>query len=171
LYGQQQAPQHLAWHETLEMHELAALQAHCLMDFKMALPGVQDAALRGLYTEAIQGIQQNLRDLTPFYTKAPVPPSAGGARSATGDARADMTAFYAGKLLSFAKSAVRNYAIGITETATPALRETFQRHLLKAIQLHGKVFAFMYQHGYYPAYELDKLLANDLKMARQALSI
>jgi hypothetical protein len=70
LYTHQQATGHLAWHETMEMHELAAMQAHCLMDFKMQLPNVQDPTLRGLYTEAIHGIEQNLRELVPLYQHA-----------------------------------------------------------------------------------------------------
>jgi spore coat protein F len=164
LYAHSQAAGHLAWHETMEMHELAAMQAHGLMDFKMQLPNVQDPTLRGLYTETIHGVEQNLRELVPFYPLAPVAPAPGGTR-------ADLTAFYAGHLLNFAKNSVRNYAIGITETATPSLRETFQRHLIKAVQLHGKVFYFMLQRGYYPAYQLDRLLANDLKMVNQAMSM
>lgn len=33
---------HLAWHETLEMHELAAFQANHLTAFKMHLPDIKD---------------------------------------------------------------------------------------------------------------------------------
>ncbi|MBW5447091.1 spore coat protein [Cohnella sp. CFH 77786] len=145
------------------MHELVASQANHLTGFKMHLPNVQDPALKALYTEAIQGTEQNLRDLLPYYPMAPKAEM----RAAKG---ADMTAFFAGHLLGYAKSAVRNYAIAITETATPALRETFQKHLLKAIQLHGKTFAFMHERGLYPAYQLDRLLANDQKSAQAALS-
>ncbi|KIL36385.1 spore coat protein [Cohnella kolymensis] len=165
-YERQPRP-HLAWHETLEMHELVAMQASNLMDFKMNLPKVQDPALRGLYSEAIQGMQQNLSELLPFYSKAPVPPKP----PVRDMPPADLTPFFSGHLLGFAKSAVRNYAIAITETATPALRDTFQRQLLRAIQLHGKVFYFMLERGYYPAYNLQQLLGNDVKMAQKAMSM
>lgn len=165
-YGRQPRP-HLAWHETLELHELVAMQANTLMDFKMNFPKIQDPALRGLYSEAIQGVQQNLKDLLPFYSLAPVPPRPPAREMPP----ADLTAFFSGHLLVFAKNAVRNYAIAITETATPALRETFQRHLLKATQLHGKVFYYMLERSYYPSYNLEQLLGNDLKMAQKAISM
>jgi spore coat protein F len=164
LYDDFRAKQHLAWHETLEMHELVAYQANHLMAFKMQLPNVQDPALRGLYAEAIQGTEQNLRDLIPYYPMAPKVETRAGAG-------ADLTAFYAGHLLGYCKTAVRNYAAAITETATPSLRETFQNHLLKAIQLHGKVFNFMYERGLYPAYHWDQLLAGNVKMAQAALTM
>lgn len=47
--------------------------------------------------------------------------------------------FYAGDLLGLAKTSVRNYAIAITETATPRLREVLTRQINSAIQLHAQV--------------------------------
>ncbi|MNC18113.1 Spore coat protein F precursor [compost metagenome] len=82
-----------------------------------------------------------------------------------------MTGFYSGLLLGFAKTAVRSYAIGITETATPKLRETLQKQLNAAILLHGKIFYFMLERGLYPAYDLPKLLSNDVATANKALSL
>ncbi|GIQ71175.1 spore coat protein F [Xylanibacillus composti] len=161
--NRQSHQQHLAWHETLEMHELVAYQANHLVNFKMNRNDVKDPQLKGLYAEAIQGIESNLQDLLGYYPQAPT-----AMRKSAGD---EMTAFYAGQLLGFAKTAVRNYAIAITETATPQLRETFHKHLDKAIQLHGKVFAFMYERGLYPSYQLDQLLAADVKNAKNALSL
>jgi spore coat protein F len=163
LYEQQRQSRHLAWHETMETHELVAFQANHLMAFKMHIPNVMEPALRGLYAEAIHGLEQNVRELLPFYPFAPVQTRA--------VSPGDLTAFYAGHLLGFAKTAVRNYAIAITETATPSLRETFTRQLIRAIELHGKIFYFMLGHGLYPAYNLDQLLANDVKMAQKALSM
>ncbi|GGG04068.1 hypothetical protein GCM10010912_56040 [Paenibacillus albidus] len=83
----------------------------------------------------------------------------------------DLTAFYAGQLLGFAKTAVRSYAIGITETATPQLRETLQKQLNAAIALHAKVFYFMLERGLYPSYDLPKLLSNDVVIANKAISM
>jgi len=156
-------PAHLAWHETLEMHELTAFQANHLMAFKMHIGDVRDPQLKALYAEAIQSLEHNLKDLLQFYPQAPMATRKG--------AEGDLTAFYAGHLLGFAKTAVRNYAIAITETATPQLRETFQRHLNEAIALHGKVFYFMLERGLYPSYHLEQLLAGDVKNANQALSM
>jgi spore coat protein F len=131
---QRPAQQHLAWHESLEMHELVAFQANHLMTSKMQLPKVQDPTLRELYMECIDGLQQNLRELIPYYQQA----------SATGTRK------------------------GEDESQRPT---SVEKQLLNAIQLHGKVFYFMYQRGYYPAYQFDKILANDLKMAHTAMSM
>jgi spore coat protein F len=166
-------PQHLAWHETLELHEVVATLAHQLIAFKMQLANVQDPTLRGLYTEAIRGLEQDMRDLLPYYEKAPIPTMRSDSRepnhlTPTG---VDLTAFYARNLLGFFKSATRNYAAVITETATPSLREMFQRHLQNAIKMHTKVFNFMLERDYYPVYDLDRLLASDLRNAKAALSM
>lgn len=93
-----QNPRHLAWHETLEIHELTAFQANNLMGFKMSLHDIKDPELHGLYTEAINGVEQNLRELLPYFSQAPT-----GTRSLSG---ADLTAYYAGHLLGFAKTSV-----------------------------------------------------------------
>lgn len=156
--------QHLAWHETLEMHELTAFQSNQLTLFKMVVNDVLNPQLHQLYLEAIQTIEQNLTELLQFYPLAPE-----GTRKSGKEM--DMTAFYAGLLLGFAKTSVRSYAIGITETATPQLRQTLQKQLNGAIQLHAKVFQFMLEHGFYPSYDLPKLLSNDVAMANKAISL
>ncbi|OMG51142.1 spore coat protein [Paenibacillus macerans] len=154
--------EHLAWHETLELHELVASQSANLAAFKKKLPMVMDPELKALYAETIKTLEHNIRELLKFYPLAP-----GMARNVS----PDMTGFDAANLLGFAKASVRNYANAITETATPQLKETFQKHLLGAIALHTKIFNFMYQHGYYPAYNLEELLAHDVQMANQALNM
>jgi spore coat protein F len=163
LYPEQRQKQHLAWHETMEIHELVAFQSNSLMDLKMNISNIKDPALRGLYADAIKGIEQNLKELLPYFQLAPVP-----TRNVSPD---DLTAFFAAHLLICAKTSVRNYAIAITETATPSLRATLQKHLLKAIELHSKVFYFMLERNYYPSYNLDQLLANDAKNALTALQM
>ncbi|MGG6313390.1 spore coat protein [Paenibacillus macerans] len=144
----------------MELHELVAFQSTHLAVFKKKLPTIQDPALKNLYAETIKALEQNLRELLKFYPMAPSMPRNAGP---------DMTAVEAATLLGFLKTAVRSYAIAITETATPQLRETFQKQLLGAISLHAKVFHFMHQHGHYPAYNLEQLLAHDVKMANSAL--
>lgn len=121
--------------------------------------------------ETIRSLKQNTLDLLPFYKKAPIPMmhSDNHEMYSSKLIGVDLTAFYAGKLLIFAKNAVCNYAVAITETATPSLCERFQSHLQKAIKLHAKVFNFMLERSYYPAYHLDQLLANNLKNANAAL--
>lgn len=154
---------YLAWHETLELHELVAYQTVHLVSFKKKLPTVQDPALKALYTETIKAVEHNIRDLLKYYPQAPVPTRE--------HEELDVIAAESAMLLGFAKTAVRNYAIAITETATPQLRETLSKHLNACIALHAKVFYFMLERGYYPSYNLEQLLANDVKMAHTALSL
>lgn len=157
-------PNHLAWHETLELHELTAFQANGLMKMKQSLPQIEDPTLKALYTEAINGVETHLRELLAFYPKAP------GAQQLRAD-KDPMTGFYAGDLLGMAKTLVRNYAIAITETATPELRQVFAKHLSHAINLHAKTFNFMYARSFYPAYNFERLLENDVQLANRALSM
>lgn len=156
------SPGHLAWHETLELHELTAFQANALVGFKSKLGAIPDPALKALYAEAIRNVETNLRELLRFYPQAPSPQHRKSAMP-------EPAAAEAGQLLGFAKTSVRNYAIAITETATPQLRETFRKQLLLAIGLHEKVFNYMYERGMYPAYDLGQLLANDVRNANAAL--
>lgn len=51
------------------------------------------------------------------------------------------------------------------------LRKTFLKHLLKAIDTHEKVFHYMHERGYYPAYDLNQLLHNDVRNANKAISM
>ncbi|WP_010271939.1 spore coat protein [Paenibacillus senegalensis] len=154
---------HLAWHETLEMHELVAFQSNGLMGFKMDIHHVTDPQLKKLYEQTIRALEQNLRELLPYYQYAP---SVSQSRNDQ-----DLTAFYAMRLLIFTKTAVRNYAIAITETATPSLRELLQKQLNQAIQLHADIYYFMYSRGLYPSYNLNQLLQNDQQIAKQALQL
>ncbi|SEI14280.1 spore coat protein F [Halobacillus karajensis] len=157
------SPQHLAWHETLEIHELVAFQSVGLMKIKMAYSEVNDPALKVLYSNAINGLSTNLRDLLKFYPLMPT-------RKQEDQVRVDQTAFYSGDLLALFKTGIRNYAIAISETATPSLRNVLQQHLNRTIQMHADVYSFMYQRGYYPSYNLTELLENDQDLAKQALS-
>ncbi|WP_077617620.1 spore coat protein [Bacillus sinesaloumensis] len=152
----------LAWHETLELHELVAFQSIGLMKLKDAIGKVKEKELKELYRQTIRDLEANLNELMAFYKMAP--------RSEVDERRLDPV-FYAGDLLAFAKTSVRNYAIAITETATPQLRNVFSKHLQKAIECHARVFNYMYKHGYYPSYDFEKLLANDVTLARKALSM
>lgn len=155
-------PNHLAWHETLEIHELVAAQAIGLMKCKKAYADITDSALKSLYKDAIEGLTANIRELIMFYPMT--------ARSQhDDDFRNNENPFFAGDLLVFMKASVRNYAIAITETATPALRDVLKQHLNNAIDLHAKIFHYMYEKGQYPAYDLDELLQNDVNLASKAL--
>ena len=160
---EQRQPKHLAWHETLEIHELVAFQSIGLMKLKKSLPEITDPTLKNLYNEAIQGLSKNITDLLKFYPLAP--------RSEEEDEeiREDLLPFYAGDLLALFKTSVRNYSIAITETATPAVRNVLKQHLLAAIDTHAKAYSFMYSRGLYPSYNFEKLLQDDVRVANKAL--
>ncbi|CAH0346817.1 spore coat protein [Bacillus sp. CECT 9360] len=159
----QHNPRTLAWHETLELHELVAFSSIGLMKVKKGLKEIKDDALERIYLQTIQDLEKNLQELLQFYPYAPKPGESDEYRM-YGDG------FLAGDLLAFAKSSVRNYAVAITETATPMLREVLKKQLNGAVKVHERIFNYMYQKGLYPAYDLNKLLENDVKLARKALS-
>ncbi|WP_072332973.1 MULTISPECIES: spore coat protein [unclassified Paenibacillus] len=148
----------------MELHELVAFQTNYLMGFKMNAPHIKNPELKELYMNAIQGLEQNLKELLNYFPLAPVT----GMRAMPDD---DATAFYAAHLLIFAKTAVRNYAIAITETATPNLRQLLQKQLNQTIKLHGDAYQFMYTRGLYPSYDLNLLLKNDQKNANSAIKL
>ncbi|MBD3110179.1 spore coat protein [Bacillus sp. AGMB 02131] len=151
----------LAWHETLEIHELVAFQSNALMDLKMSIKKIQDSELKQLYADSIQALENNLKELIPFYNFAP---------EVRGEER-NNDPFYAGNILGMSKTAVRNYAAAITETATPELRNVFKNHLNNAVDWHANVFNYIYKKGLYPAYDLKQLLQNDVNNATKALQM
>ncbi|MBT2657278.1 spore coat protein [Bacillus sp. ISL-18] len=155
----------LAWHETLELHELVAFQSLGLMKLKMSINKVTDSELRELYRLCIQDLEKNLNELLKYY------PSAQGYQAREEEEVREDIGFFAGDLLALSKTMVRNLSVAITETATPALRRTFTNQLMGAIHGHERVFNYMHKHGYYPAYDLGLLLGHDIENAQKALKM
>ena len=153
----------LAWHETLELHELVAFQSVGLMKLKMSIKMVTDPELKELYRLYIQDLEKNLNELLKYY------PSAQGYQTREEEEVREDIGFFAGDLLALSKTMVRNLSVAITETATPALRRTFTHQLMGAIQGHERVFNYMHKHGYYPSYDLGLLLGHDIENAQKAL--
>lgn len=154
----------LAWHETLEVHELVAYQSLGLMKLKKMLPKVSDPNLKKIYEMTIKDMEKNLRELLSFYPDMP-----GGEER--GEFKTEHSEMHAGDLLVLLKTAVRNYAIAITETATPALRKVLVSQMQKAIMGHERIFNYMYEKDLYPAYDLNKLLEADQMNAKKALKM
>jgi spore coat protein F len=154
---------YLAWHETLELHELVAFNSIGLMKLKRGIKEIQDNNLKGIYQQTIKELEMNVKELLQFYPQAPHPNNSSEYRNAD--------SFLAGDLLAFAKTAVRNYGIAITETATPALRGVLKKQLNQAINCHERIFSYMYNNGLYPSYNLNELLQNDMMLAKKALSM
>lgn len=154
----------LAWHETMELHEIVAFQSVGLMKLKMSIKKVTDPELKELYKKYIYELEANLKELLKFY------PNAQGYHERDEDVRED-TGFFAGDLLGFSKTLVRNLSAAVTETATPALRKVFTHQLTAAIHGHERVFNYMHKHGYYPAYDLGVMLGHDIENAHRALKM
>ncbi len=74
-------------------------------------------------------------------------------------------------LLMSAKAGVRNYAVAITETATPSVRKTLKAQLQKAIDLHEKIATYMIENEMYHAYDVEEQVEHDLKKADIALEL
>lgn len=162
----QNQPNHLAWHETLEIHELIAFQSVGLMKLKDSYTNISDPTLKNLYKQAIEGLSGNIEELLKFLSMAPTP----NTRSSDFDfERNNSNDYYIGDLLTLFKSGIKNYAVAITETATPALRATLKAQLTRSIDLHAKIFNYMQNEDMYPAYDLEQLLKNDTELARKAL--
>ncbi|MBA4494792.1 spore coat protein [Paenactinomyces guangxiensis] len=154
----------LAWHETLELHELVAFQSSSLIQLKRTIRSIEDPELRSIYRQSIRTLEKNISELLRFYPSAP-------SVSHSDSYEEQENIRFAGTLLGMTKSLIRNYALAITETATPALRDTFTRQLNRSIPLHAQAFNYLYRKGAYPAYNLEELLANDRRSAAQALRI
>ncbi len=154
----------LAYHETLELHELVAMESNMLMTLKKEVGNVPNQELKNLYTATIKVLQRYIKDLLVFFPKAP---------TRTEDEQRDSlgVGYYAGNILIPVKTLIRTYAIAITETATPVLRRTLVNQLNGMIDLHAQIFSFMSKNGLYPAYDMKKLIDNDVKNANKAIDM
>lgn len=56
-------------------------------------------------------------------------------------------------LLMSAKTGIKLYAVAATESATPELRATFERHLFEAIEMHAKMTEYAMERGFYHPYD------------------
>jgi spore coat protein F len=158
----QRQQHHLAWHETLELHEIVAFQSIGLMKLKKSIGKITCPTLKGIYATTIKELEANLQELLKFYSMVP---------RIHMDSKDPEKLFYAGDLLTFLKAGVRNFAVAITETATPQLREVLAKQLQAAVNAHARIYNYMYQRGYYPSYNLEELLSNDVMMANKAMEM
>lgn len=70
-----------------------------------------------------------------------------------------------------AKSAVRNYAIALTETTSKEVREVLKKQLREAIKTHEAITNYMMKNGFYNAYNLQEQYKLDNKTAETALNL
>ncbi|WP_400246853.1 spore coat protein [Niallia sp. JL1B1071] len=165
-YQEEFRGKHLAWHETLEIHELTAAQSTSLLKLKETVGEISDSELKDLYIQSINSLSANITELLDFY---PMTPREDNDNETIGF-RNEKTPFQAGDLLGMYKASIKNYATALTETATPALRKILKKHLDHSIDFHAKVFHFMHKNKLYPAYNIHELLQNDVNMAKKALN-
>lgn len=74
-------------------------------------------------------------------------------------------------LLIAAKSGIKSYALAITETATPEVRNLLKQQLEEAITLHEQISTYMINKGYYHPYDTEKQAQMDLNTAETALNL
>lgn len=74
-------------------------------------------------------------------------------------------------MLLSAKSAVRTYAIALTETATPKVHKVLKAQLDIAIETHQKIAAYMIDNEMYHPYDLNEQVEHDQKKAETALEL
>jgi similar to spore coat protein len=74
-------------------------------------------------------------------------------------------------LLFSAKTAVRNYAIAVTEAATPEVRAILRKHLEEEIAMHEKISTYMMARGHYHAYNVGEQIQLDMRNAETALNL
>jgi similar to spore coat protein len=77
----------------------------------------------------------------------------------------------ASDFLISSKSAVRNLAFAITETATPELKTSLREQLRNAVETHAKITDFMTANGYYHPNHLGDQINVRLQDAHTALNL
>ncbi|MFB7139683.1 spore coat protein [Gottfriedia sp. NPDC056225] len=154
----------LAWHETLELHEIVATTTYFLFKLKTNIKNVSDAGLKELYKTSITTFENNLRDLLKFMTNITI-----GERDAASDKLA--SEMNAEDLLSATKVLTKMYANALTETATPDLNNTFVKQLVAVNNLHTQIFTYLSKQGQYSVYNINKLIENDAKKAMDVLKM
>lgn len=74
-------------------------------------------------------------------------------------------------LLISAKSGVRNYAMAITETVNPEIKNTLVRHLEEAIDLHEQISDFMMEKNWVIPWDMDEQTQVNVKNMQTALKL
>lgn len=70
-----------------------------------------------------------------------------------------------------AKSAVRNYAMAVTECATPEFKAVLAKQLDEAIDAHETIVNYMVKQGWYHPYNVNEQIQLDLQNIQTALNI
>ncbi len=74
-------------------------------------------------------------------------------------------------LLLGSKAAIQNYAVALTETVTPEVKETLHRQLDCAIENHEKITNYMISKGYYNVYNPQEQSKIDMTASDKVMSL
>ncbi|MBY0083983.1 spore coat protein [Brevibacillus sp. M2.1A] len=69
------------------------------------------------------------------------------------------------------KSGVRNYAMALTETGTPEIKEILTKQLEEAIDLHEKISLYMIERGWYHPWNITEQIQLDQQNIQTALNL
>ena len=70
-----------------------------------------------------------------------------------------------------AKTGIKNYALALSETYNPEVREMLRTHLNKAIDTHQEITDYMVSKGYYHPQNVQEQLKVDLQATDTALNL
>lgn len=74
-------------------------------------------------------------------------------------------------MLIAAKSGIKNYAVAISECATPEVRDVLRKQLDTAIQTHEQISNYMISRGMYHAYNVNEQIQMDITNAKTAINM
>jgi similar to spore coat protein len=73
--------------------------------------------------------------------------------------------------LTSSKNGVINYAVALTETTSPKIREVLKDQLRHAIATHTTISNYMMKKGYYNAYDIQEQFKVDMEITETALTL
>ena len=69
------------------------------------------------------------------------------------------------------KTAIKNYAAALAETATPEVRDALRRQFDAAVGMHERITNYMMNKGYYHAYNPQEQRRVDMKAADTVMGL
>lgn len=72
-------------------------------------------------------------------------------------------------MLLAAKAGIKNYALALTETTSPEVRNVLRKHMEDAITAHENISTYMVNKGWYKAYDFMGQIEMNIQNAQTAL--
>lgn len=69
------------------------------------------------------------------------------------------------------KTAIKNYAAALAETASPEVRDALRRQFDVAVGTHERITNYMMSKGYYHAYNPEEQIRVDMKAADTVMGL